>query len=154
MTGCNRLIKDGAKLVLNVYSILEEYIGRFPAGIDAHTVVRKIRAAGQDVNPQPPNGPRKVPRPAMGEALPLMVAAGGRPAGRTARRVGARGAGGLGGGQEPLRRARPICRRARNPIAGRAGRTAAQALAALTELELFGLVRALPGGRYLAGAPE
>ena len=32
--------------------------------------------------------------------------------------------------------------------------SAAQALAALTELELFGLVRALPGGRYLAGAPE
>ena len=27
-------------------------------------------------------------------------------------------------------------------------------VAALTELELFGLVRALPGGRYLAGAPE
>ena len=153
MTGCNRLIKDGAKLVLNVYSILEEYIGRFPAGIDAHTVVRKIRAAGQDVNPQPLNGPRKVPRPSMGEALPLMVAQEAVP---PAERPGEAALGKLGVSEEArsLYAALGDLPEGAEPLAGRAGLTAAQALAALTELELFGLVRALPGGRYLAGAPE
>ena len=153
MTGCNRLIKDGAKLVLNVYSILEEYIGRVPAGIDAHTVVRKIRAAGQDVNPQPLNGPRKVPRPSMGEALPLMVAQEAVP---PAERPGESALGELGVSEEArsLYAALGDLPEGAEPLAGRAGLTAAQALAALTELELFGLVRALPGGRYLAGAPE
>ena len=60
MVGCNRLIQDGCKMVLNVYSILEEYKGRFPDKIDPAQIVRKIQAASRKNTPTPHNLPRKV----------------------------------------------------------------------------------------------
>lgn len=153
MTGCNKLIKDGAKIVVNVYSILEDYIGRFPAGIDAHTVVEKVRAAEEGGRPQPANGPRRTPRMRAEEPAPLMVAQEAAP---VAARLGEAALGelGLSGEAKRLYAAFGDMPEGAESLAGHAGLTAAQALAALTELELFGLVRALPGGRYLPGAPD
>ena len=45
--GCNRLIREGGRIVINGYSILEEYIGRFPASIDPHQVQPRIEQAAR-----------------------------------------------------------------------------------------------------------
>ena len=78
--GCNRLITDGANLVQDVHGASWRSIPGAvppPGTPAAHGRPADPAPAGQTpagVNPQPLTGPRKEPRPSMGEALPLMVA--------------------------------------------------------------------------------
>lgn len=60
MAGCNRLIRDGSKIVINVYSILEEYINRFPDKMDPRTIVSKIRKASKLMKKFSLNVPKKI----------------------------------------------------------------------------------------------
>lgn len=154
MTGCNRLIRDGAKVVVNVYSILEEYINKFPSRIDAKTVVAKVKNAAGAV-PMPPNLPRKVIRaPAdmqrkadlgqeSGQEQPLQRCSEEELAALelsdTARQIYR-----LLGGQ-------PCdC----DCLCAQTALGAMEIMAALTELELCSLVEALPGKRYLLHTAE
>lgn len=66
--GCNRLIRDGAGMVVNAYSILGEYIGRFPTSIDARTVTGKIEAATKQLRR---NGVKLPPSFAKKDASPV-----------------------------------------------------------------------------------
>ena len=154
MTGCNRLIKDGAKIVVNVYSILEEYINKFPEKMDPKSIVRRLRAVSAPMQTQQVNFPRKIARPAgSGREELLMVAQeAAAPVKRIVKaELDARAV------SMPAQRIYELL--GREPadgdwIVGRTGFSAMECMVALTELELQDLVKVLPGKRYVIREPE
>lgn len=149
MAGCNKLARDGAKVVVNVYSILEEYIGRFPKRIDARTVAARIKSADRNAAKPPQNAPRRikgVKACAKPATAPKQADVPRMDDGELAKR-----------GVTPQARAvyAQLGARAleRDELAALAGLGAAETLSALTELELTGFARAVAGGRYIPSAP-
>lgn len=149
MTGCNKLARDGAKVVVNVYSILEEYIGRFPKRIDARTVVAKIRHASGDAEKPPQNAPRRVKGVKVG-AKPAAPPEQPAPPRADDSALAQRGVTPQARAVYAKLGARPL---ERDELAALAGLGPAETLAALTELELTGFARAVAGGRYVPAAP-
>ena len=150
MAGCNKLARDGAKVVVNVYSILEEYIGRFPKRIDARTVAAKIKSADRAAARSPQNAPRRIKGVkvrAKLAAAPKRMEPPRMDDGELAQQ-----------GVTPQARAvyAQLGARAleRDELAALAGLGAAEILAALTELELAGFARAVAGGRYVPSIPD
>lgn len=145
MAGCNRLIKDRAKIVLNVYSILEEYINCFPPTIDKTQVVGKIKEANARLNRQP------VDFAGRREGEPLPMVAQDNPGEKMIHRLS----------QEELDRqniseiGKKIYRMLSydpmdcDMISQRGGLEAMEVMSAMTELELVGLADVLPGKRYI-----
>lgn len=156
MTGCNKLIQDGAKIVVNVYSILEEFIGRFPPSVTPEKIVEKVQtASGKAPVAVTLKSPRKV-KPAAQDAADtglLMVAQ--EPPGvprkldeaelahleisDTSKKIYAL-----------LDSVPAEC----ETIADRTQFPVMEVMAAMTELELTGLVQALPGKRYIVRNPR
>lgn len=148
--GPNQLIKAGAKLVESVQDILEELCGPLGAGVPPRrTTLRpeRLRAAAGAIR-----GCRGQPgllwaRQGAGEGVP----AGGPEA------AGERGpAGGLQASEAPVRE-RILARLSLTPVsvdelARSTGARVGEVLSALMELELAGLARACPGGRFVGVA--
>ncbi len=150
MTGCNRLIRDGAKMIVNVYSILEEFINRFPGRIDPKAVVSKIRhASGEASTAVHANMPRRIIRTDSAEEREMLMVA--QEAAEPVAKLEEAELEAL----EISDAARKIYRLlGRQPadcewIAGNTGLAAMEMMAALTELELRDLVEILPGKRYV-----
>lgn len=153
MAGCNRLIRDGGKIVVNVYSILEEYINRFPDKMDPKTIVAKIRGASGMKPVSPANIPRKIRHvPCNAESgKPTLEAQ--EPQSATAEKLSgqelqSRGVSGWAAAVYECLSSEPVdC----DYLFAQTGLTAMETMAALTELELLELVKSLPGKRYTIG---
>lgn len=161
MAGCNALIQQGAKMVINVYSILEEYILRFPNIIDVRTTRKKILEAPPLTRAQLQEkklpfgkgsffGRRKKPKMEPANSTAGLL---GKDTSKKAEKKAA-----------PVREvvlpdgisenAKLVFEKIENtPIScdslkQSTGIPISDLLVALTELEIFGLVRALPGQQY------
>ncbi len=150
MAGCNRLIRDGGKIVMNVYSILEEYINRFPDKMDPKTIVAKIRSASGIKIVSPANIPRKIKHVSChSESRKLsMLAQESESAAAeklSEQELQSRGVSGWAAAVYEYLSTEPVdC----DYLFAQTGLTAMETMAALTELELLELVNSLPGKRY------
>lgn len=140
MVGCNLLIRDGGKIVINAYSVLEEFLHCLPPSMSPSSIVRGIqRASGEKTvcNAGKPKE-KKASRLAPVERKSALVH-------KTQEELEQLGVSGAAViiyhiiGEEPVG-----C----EEIAGRSTLPMADVLAVLTELEIWGLIRALPGKRF------
>ncbi|MEM1483921.1 DNA-processing protein DprA [Oscillospiraceae bacterium PP1C4] len=150
MTGCNQLIRDGAKIVVNVYSILEEFINQFPEKIDPKSVVSKIRQASGNIKKEHlVRIPRKVMRiNADGTEQELLMVA--QEAVKPLIKLDDSALDALSVSDAAKKIYRLLDRQPADCewIASRTELTAMEMMTALTELELHELVNVLPGKRF------
>ncbi len=150
MAGCNRLIRDGGKIVINVYSILEEYINRFPDKMDPKTIVAKIRLASGIKTVFPANIPRKIRHVSCDPGSGELPAAAHNSVCASAVKLSEQELLGMGVSvwaaavYENLSIGPVDC----DYLFAQTGLSAMETMAALTELELLELVNSLPGKRY------
>lgn len=151
MAGCNRLIRDGSKIVINVYSILEEYINRFPDKMDPRTIVSKIRKASKSMKNSPLNVPKKVKHKKQPSNEKKQI--------EQQQKISIKklndeelkqyGISELAAKIYRLLDIEPVDFEL---ISVKTGVSAMEILAALTELELLDLISSLPGKRYIIHA--
>ena len=161
--GSNRLIEDGAKPLQSAMDILEEYVNSYPHKLDLRTAFSPFTPA------QTQSLTEAVRTPAAPPKKPAEKKAGERGAGKKTSKPGPQAAPDpvsclpetnaaekqkLPPPQELRGRARLLYDRFPDAASGVdalsavTGLSAGDLLSALTELEIFGLVEALPGGRY------
>lgn len=146
MTGCNRLIRDGGKIVLGVSSVLEEYLHKFP---DIITPEKLEKLRREEAKPQhlPENQPRRIERPAP-------LAQSGKPAEPPHERLSEQKLSALKLSETARTvyaalEAEPLdCEQ----LAKRTALETAALLAALTELEFADLAKPLGGNRFVLHA--
>lgn len=169
MAGCNALIGDGAKMVLNVYSILEEYRDKFPSIVDVKTTRQKIMSvpalkSGQLDELKLPSGKglfqrmRSKAKARKRSSMPLNPANDGagsfevavNPKGRSAKPPAK-----VELPQAVSDEARVVFEKigdtpaSCDELRSITGLTMSNLLVALTELEMFGVIRSLPGQKYI-----
>ncbi len=150
MAGCNQLIREGSKIVINVYSILEEYINRFPDKMDPRTIVSKVQhASGKNIKPiiNRPKKVKHVSHSSNKQELDMVAQESHIPILKLSEQeLKQRGVSELAAQIYQLIDSQPVdC----ESITAKTGYSAMEVLAALTELELEELISSLPGKRYI-----
>lgn len=143
LVGCNRLIRDGAKIVLNAYSILEEYLTHLPEGMTPSKIVAAIKGVPRLGAPEAPK--RQGRRSGVVSAGPAKAAVPARVEKLSQERLQTMGV------TENARRVYISLEREPAPgevIAARSGLPVMSVMASMTELELLGLAKLYPGQRY------
>lgn len=138
MVGCNRLIRDGSSVVLNVYSILDVYLNRFTE-LERKRMgqeIRKVSGIEPDSDKRCAGLPRKrkaaqKPRPEKQVGAEKLEEAG---VSQAARKIYAA----LGNNESV------DC----DTMVSRTELPVSAVVSALTELEMFDLITAEPGRRY------
>lgn len=166
--GSNQLIQDGAKPLLSAMDVLEEYVDRYPHKLDLRTAFDRMPPACMEalaaaMRGQPPAGPPRRKRAAVKKADGTGARKAPVPQEAETSRKPERAA--ASAGERPARRITPppegLTDAARllyekfpeeacgvDGLSLASGLPAGNILPALTELEIFGLIKALPGGRY------
>ncbi|MBQ1555653.1 MAG: DNA-processing protein DprA [Clostridia bacterium] len=153
--GVNKLIFDGAKPIEDAYGVLEDYVVQFPHKIHLEYFGRNVRVYDRGVRPKwerepvekqkkPPASVRSIPSDqAVKPRLTEMEAAADRmPEPENNAPVGM--------SENAVKVMRVLSGTPKPPedIAAESGVPAAELMKCLTELELYGKVRILPGKRY------
>lgn len=159
--GSNQLIRDGAKPLLSAMDVLEEYVDGYPHKLDLRTAFDHMPPAYMEaltaaMRGQPAAGPPRRKRTAVGrsDAAKTRAPQEGperKPAEAVMEKAIRKPATlpeALTGPARLLYENFPEEASGVDGLSVVTGLPAGEILTALTELEIFGLVKALPGGRY------
>ncbi len=134
MAGCNALIRDGAKMVLSAASVLEEYKNLLPDAADLGNLPQRL---WEQEAPEGAHLPKKVKKTPPLKEQPVPLAAKKQPEDLGLTGLAAQVYRLLGSAPKELEL---LCQDSGAPVE--------ELLTVLTQLELLGLVKNLPGRRY------